>query len=171
MYCLFKKGAFILSLPGKLQLFAGKEVADSGKELKEKVVIVDECSMLTTELCLHIVSNVGEGTHLVLIGDFNQLPPIGLGQPYRDLIECQKFRVERLTGNHRQGAESDIAIASKAVLERTLPPNRKSEGFEFIEERTEEKIRERVISLYNKFIAFCFFLHTLQRVLRLDLSL
>ena len=139
------------TIHSKLQLFAGKEVADSGKELKEKVVIVDECSMLTTELCLHIVSNVGDGAHLILIGDFNQLPPIGLGQPYRDLIESQKFSVEWLTGNHRQGAESDIAIASRAVLERTLPPNRKSEGFEFIEERTEEKIRERVISLYNKY--------------------
>ena len=139
------------TIHSKLKIYAGKEAGDSNETLAEKVIIVDECSMLTMDLCLHIVTSVETGARLVLIGDFNQLPPIGLGQPYRDLIESEKFPVERLTGNHRQGAESDIAVASKAVLEGNMPRYRNTDGFEFIEEMEEGKIQEQVVSLYNQY--------------------
>jgi exodeoxyribonuclease V alpha subunit len=139
------------TIHSKLKIYAGKEAGDSNETLAAKVIIVDECSMLTMDLCLHIVTSVEDGARLILIGDFNQLPPIGLGQPYRDLIESGKFPVERLTGNHRQGAESDIAVASKAVLEGNMPRHRNTDGFEFIEEVEEGKIQEQVISLYNQY--------------------
>ena len=55
---------------------------------KEKTVVIDECSMLTMD-DLHAVMlalDLGHVERLILVGDPNQLPPIGVGRPFADLI-------------------------------------------------------------------------------------
>lgn len=51
-----------------------------------KVIIGDESSMLDTDLMSNILAARAAGTHLLFIGDINQLPPVGHGAPLRDLI-------------------------------------------------------------------------------------
>lgn len=54
--------------------------------LLQKVVIVDEASMLDTDLAAALLAACAPGTHVLLIGDPYQLPPVGHGAPLRDLI-------------------------------------------------------------------------------------
>lgn len=54
--------------------------------LEQKVVIVDESSMLDTDLAAALFDACAPGTHVLLIGDPYQLPPVGHGAPLRDLI-------------------------------------------------------------------------------------
>jgi exodeoxyribonuclease V alpha subunit len=54
--------------------------------LEERFVIVDEVSMCDTSIMGMLLSACPTGTHVLLIGDTAQLPPVGHGSPLRDLI-------------------------------------------------------------------------------------
>lgn len=63
-------------------------VAGDAKHRREKTVVIDECSMLTT-VDLYAVLQALDLAHvqrLILVGDPNQLPPIGVGRPFADLV-------------------------------------------------------------------------------------
>ncbi len=64
-------------------LFSGKE-----KYRKEKTVVIDECSMLTMDDLLAVFEalDLAHVQRLILVGDPNQLPPIGVGRPFADLV-------------------------------------------------------------------------------------
>lgn len=64
-------------------LFDGDE-----KYKKERTVVVDECSMLTMDDLLGtlLALDLNHVQHVILVGDPNQLPPIGVGRPFADLV-------------------------------------------------------------------------------------
>lgn len=55
---------------------------------KEKTVVIDECSMLTMDDLYAVLRalDLGHVARLILVGDPNQLPPIGVGRPFADLV-------------------------------------------------------------------------------------
>ena len=63
-------------------LFEGKD-----QHRQERTVVIDECSMLTMDdlLAVLLALDLGHVERLVLVGDPNQLPPIGVGRPFADL--------------------------------------------------------------------------------------
>jgi exodeoxyribonuclease V alpha subunit len=79
------------------------------------VMIVDEASMLTGELLESIFEITPRDAHVVLVGDVDQLPPVGAGEVLADLIATGACRVTRLTENHRS-ADGVCALA-RAVLD------------------------------------------------------
>ena len=86
------------------------------------VLILDEVSMLDVPLCWHLFQAVDfERTNLILVGDHNQLPPVGPGNILRDLIHRKIIPMTILTEVVRQAGilkENSIAILSGRV-----PPN------------------------------------------------
>jgi hypothetical protein len=64
-------------------LFTGKE-----QYRKEKTVVIDECSMLTTDdmFAVLMALDLAHVKRIILVGDPNQLPPIGVGRPFADLV-------------------------------------------------------------------------------------
>ncbi|AFZ66093.1 AAA family ATPase [Deinococcus peraridilitoris] len=77
------------------------------ERLPYDVVIVDECSMIPTILLWEVVKHLRSGARLVLVGDPGQLPPVGYGQPFTDLITLGVPRVH-LERNYRQAEQLDI---------------------------------------------------------------
>ncbi|MRD47435.1 AAA family ATPase [Caenimonas koreensis DSM 17982] len=63
--------------------FEGEE-----KYRKEKTVVIDECSMLTMDdlLAVLLALDLTHVKRMILVGDPNQLPPIGVGRPFADLV-------------------------------------------------------------------------------------
>lgn len=59
---------------------------DESDPLPFKFIVVDESSMIDTDLMASLLRACATGTHLLLVGDVNQLPPVGHGAPLRDLI-------------------------------------------------------------------------------------
>jgi hypothetical protein len=56
------------------------------KESPAKTVIVDECSMLTEEMLAALLDALKGVERLILVGDHRQLPPIGAGRPFVDIV-------------------------------------------------------------------------------------
>ena len=57
------------------------------KQAIPKTVIIDECSMLTEDMFAALLDAVGkEAERIIFVGDYNQLPPIGAGRPFVDMV-------------------------------------------------------------------------------------
>ncbi len=59
---------------------------DETNPLPHKFIVVDEASMIDCGLASAFFRACGTGTHVLLVGDIGQLPPVGHGAPLRDLI-------------------------------------------------------------------------------------
>ena len=60
-----------------------------GHPLPAGLVIVDEASMLNLRLMRVLLEGLALSTHIVFVGDADQLPPIGAGKPFDDLIDSE----------------------------------------------------------------------------------
>jgi exodeoxyribonuclease V alpha subunit len=87
----------------------------------KEVVIVDEASMLDLFLAERLVEFCSSRTRLIFVGDIHQLPPVGPGQVFRDLIESKQFPVIELTRTFRQSERSVIAEAARKVKVGVTP--------------------------------------------------
>ena len=91
-----------------------------------RTVIVDECSMLTEEQLAALIDSLSNVERLVLVGDPRQLPPIGAGRPFVDIVRqlepenvetlfprCGPSYAELTTPQRQQGtARTDVLLAS-----------------------------------------------------------
>lgn len=86
------------------------------------LVIVDEASMVDSLLLATLIDALPEYCKVILVGDENQLPPVGAGQPFTDIItHGQPKIINRLTTNHRQAQGSLIADGCLKVLDGKMP--------------------------------------------------
>ena len=83
------------------------------ESLARETVIVDESSMISSDLLSEIV--VRKPERLILVGDQAQLPPVGYGQPFHDLVRLMPHTVRTLTTCYRNSE----AIFKAAGLIRT----------------------------------------------------
>jgi len=73
-------------------------------------IIVDEGSMLDNATLLWLMEAVRTGSQLVIAGDPQQLPPVGKGKPFIDMIECEKIPHARLTEVHRFAGRGAVLL-------------------------------------------------------------
>ena len=86
------------------------------------MLIVDEASMLSVRLADALLGAIGPRTHVLLVGDTDQLAPVGPGRVLEDLIESGAVPTVRLTEIFRQAARSLIVRAAHAVNRGEPPP-------------------------------------------------
>lgn len=86
------------------------------------VIFVDECSMINSEIFLALVSAIKEGSKVILCGDNRQLPPIGYGNIFSDLLDMGgTFNVNRLTKVLRQAEKSGILSDANKIRDGVNP--------------------------------------------------
>jgi exodeoxyribonuclease V alpha subunit len=115
------------------------------------LVLVDEASMLNLQIAEVLLAGLADTTHLVLVGDADQLPPIGAGKPFADLIASGIAPITRLSHIFRQAARSMITTAAHAVNEGREPelepgPDQVHDFF-FMDRPNPERAVEAVTSL------------------------
>lgn len=92
-------------------------------QIKAKVLVVDESSMIDMELLYYLLKAVPLGTKIIFVGDVDQLPSVGAGQILRDMIESNIIPVTKLTEIFRQAADSPIITVAYAVNRGEYPEN------------------------------------------------
>ena len=91
------------------------------EELDADLLIVDETSMANLELLVTLLRAVGPATHVVLVGDADQLAPVGAGKPFAELVEARPVPIAELTHIFRQAAGSMIVRGAHAVRTGSPP--------------------------------------------------
>ena len=100
----------------------------------QKLIIVDETSMIDTYLFASLLKGIGHNITLVLVGDANQLPSVGPGLILNDVIDSGLFTHTVLEHIYRQSDNSYIPILAKEIKEHNLSPNftKQTDDYNFI---------------------------------------
>jgi exodeoxyribonuclease V alpha subunit len=135
------------------------------------LLVVDEASMLDVRLAAALLEAVGPRTHVLLVGDVDQLAPVGPGRVLEDLIASGTVPATKLTEVFRQAARSliiraahaihngrhplaPVARAEHAIDRGELPPTRAGDDdirdFFLIERDSAERVFAEVISLATR---------------------
>ena len=84
-------------------------------------LVVDEASMLDTVLAYHLLGALAPGTHLLLVGDVDQLPSVGAGDVLREIIAHPRVPATRLETIFRQAAGSSIITNAHRINRGEMP--------------------------------------------------
>ena len=90
------------------------------------VAFLDEGSMVNASLFLHWLEAIGDNTRVIISGDHKQLPPIGFGNVFSDLIEMfDDSVVSKLVKPMRQAEKSGILVDANKIRENINPISEK----------------------------------------------
>jgi len=89
--------------------------------LEADMVVVDEASMLDLLLTNHLLKAIHPESHLLLVGDVDQLPSVGAGNVLNDVIESGTAAVVRLTEIFRQAEGSLIIVNAHRINQGKMP--------------------------------------------------
>ena len=121
---------------------------NSRNPLDEKVIIVDEASMIDLSLMYALTQALKRGARLILIGDADQLPSVGAGNVLDDLIASGAIDTVRLTEIFRQSKESLIVTNAHKVNNGESPIlNVTDNDFFFVRRENERDISDTVADL------------------------
>ena len=101
---------------------------DEDDPLPYDLLIVDESSMANLELMVTLLRAVAPRAHVVLVGDADQLAPVGAGKPFADLVGSEVVPTARLSHIFRQAAGSMIVQGAHAIRRGESPEFRPAEG-------------------------------------------
>ena len=121
---------------------------DEDDPLACQALILDECSMIDVSLMHAVLRALPDGCRLVLVGDADQLPSVGPGNLFRDLIRSQRIPVVRLTEVFRQ-AETSRIISNAHKINRGICPDFKEtgNGFYFMTRRDAAEAAATIVEL------------------------
>lgn len=97
------------------------EVPQEDKQLEGQLLIIDEASMVDTTLMKYLLKSIPSGMHLILVGDKDQLPSVGPGQVFSDLIASGAFPTVKLEKIYRQDEDSTITVLAHSIKQGKLP--------------------------------------------------
>ena len=121
------------------------------KRAKEtKILFIDEASMVDSETMAMLFQKINMNkVKVILVGDVGQLPPIGRGTPFKDILESGWVRTVSLEKIFRQNEDAVLTTFAKGMREEDIPETmfeEKHSDFEFIQvpDYSISKIRKEI---------------------------
>src|SRR5256884_4569058 len=120
--------------------------------LPHQFVIVDEFSMVDILLFYHLLKALPREAHLLLVGDADQLPPVGPGNALRDLLKSQAIPIVHLTQLFRQAQESKIIVNAHRINAGQMPSLKveATSDFFFLAEEDGVSMQQLVLDLVQR---------------------
>ncbi len=119
--------------------------------LQADAVIVDETSMVDVQLMAALLRALREDCRLILVGDPDQLPSVGAGCVFADLIRSQTVPTVRLTEIFRQAAQSAIVRNAHCINAGELPDLRANDSdFFFLSRRDSTGAVDTIVDLCRR---------------------
>lgn len=124
---------------------------DESEPLKADAVVVDETSMVDILLMAALLKALKPHCRLILVGDPDQLPSVGAGNLFSDLIRSGKVPTVRLTEIFRQARESLIIMNAHAINAGQLPElTVKNKDFFFLQRRDMQRAVDTIVDLCTR---------------------
>ena len=121
---------------------------DEDNPLKADAVIVDEMSMVDVQLLGSLLKAIPQGKRLILVGDPDQLPPVGPGFPFSDMLRSGALPTVQLTEIFRQAQQSLIVMNAHRVNHGEMPDLRTvTSDFFFMRRNSEEAVCQLIRDL------------------------
>lgn len=115
------------------------------------LVVIDEASMLDLQLTHSLLKALKPGTHLLFVGDVDQLPSVGAGDVLREVILSGVAAITRLQMIYRQGAESHIVSNAHLINQGEMPQTPKvSEDFFLFPAKDADEAAKWVVELVTE---------------------
>lgn len=138
----------LLDLNYKGKEFASCFTYNEDTTLPTDILIVDEVSMCDEYVFSSLIKAIPKGAKMIIVGDADQLPSVGAGNVFHDLIASGELPLVRLTQIYRQDEKSLIITNSHRINEGEMPIiDNTSRDFYFIEKNNAEDNLNEVISL------------------------
>ncbi len=127
----------------------GKFKRDKDNPLECDLLIIDEASMIDTQLMYLLLNAIPSSSRVLFIGDIDQLPSVGAGNVLKDVIASKKVGVTRLAQIFRQSHGSQITVNAHKINHGEFPflSQHDWSDFHYYEENEPELIQQRIISL------------------------
>jgi exodeoxyribonuclease V alpha subunit len=155
-----KKGSTIHSLL-EIDFKTGKFKRNRENPLVCDLLIIDEASMIDSQLMHHLLKAVPSQARVVCIGDIDQLPSVGPGNVLKDMIASERIPVVMLKKIFRQAAGSLIVTNAHKINLGEFPDisyHPKSD-FQFIEAELPEEVVSIIVDLVSKRLPKLFHFH------------
>ena len=124
---------------------------DEDEPLECDAVILDECSMVDISLMSALLRALPPDCRLILVGDADQLPSVGPGNVFADIIRSGVVPTVRLTEIFRQSAGSSIVEYAHAINRGEHPPLSRNQGdFFFLRRSDAVRTVETIVELCEK---------------------
>lgn len=117
------------------------------QNLDAQLIIVDECSMVDMWLARQFFTRLKDGAKIVLVGDPDQLPSVGAGNVFKEIISCGIVPVTVLDQIFRQSSDSFIAYNAK-IINRGETNLYYGEDFTFIPAKNQEDTAAIIMEIY-----------------------
>lgn len=112
---------------------------NSDNPLECDAIIIDEASMVDVLLMKALLQAIPSGTRFIIVGDADQLPPVGPGNVLRDILESGRISSAYLTEIFRQEGESNIVVGAHNINSGNYPEVGNFESDLFIIEKSEDR--------------------------------
>lgn len=124
---------------------------DAETQLEADVIIVDEVSMMDIVLMQHLLTAVLPGTHLILVGDVDQLPAVGPGAVLQDILRSGVIPSVRLTEIFRQNNTGTIVLNAHAINSGRVPSFTEAD-FSFVPAVSSEDAAAQIVSICTRLL-------------------
>jgi len=115
------------------------------------VIIIDEASMLNVRLFYSLMAAIPKEAHVIIVGDVDQLPPIGAGFVLKDLLDSDCVPYTRLNQIYRQSSGNTIVESAYAINRGEMPKlDSLSEEFSFIPVKSYDMMMKAIIDVYKR---------------------
>lgn len=125
----------------------GNYVKNEANPLKTDVVIIDEMSMVDIRLFEALLRATPSNARLVMVGDADQLPSVGAGNVFSDIIRSEKIETVFLNEIFRQASESKIITNAHRINKGEHPELTNSDDFFFVKKSSQEAVTDAVCAL------------------------
>jgi len=128
---------------------AGGFKRNSSNPIDCDLIIIDEASMIDTQLMYALLKAIPSHARVLLVGDIHQLPSVGPGNVLKDMIASHCVPKTLLKEIFRQAAGSRIITNAHRINNGVMPETKtySNSDFFFIEEEEPEEIRSQIITL------------------------
>jgi exodeoxyribonuclease V alpha subunit len=121
---------------------------DEDSPLEVDILIVDEASMIDLVLFYNLLKALPNETHLMLVGDVDQLPSVGAGNVLRDVIDSDIASVTRLKTIFRQSDDSYIVVNAHRINDGEMPfTDNRSADFFFFGENEPTNVSDLIVDI------------------------
>jgi len=133
--------------------FDGEFIFNKDNLVNGEMIIIDEASMIDLYLAMHLFESIPKTMKVIIVGDEDQLPSVGIGEFLKDLIDSDMINTVKLKTIHRQAEDSNIIKLSTSINQGIIPADitKKHHDLYFVNE-TMNNFQTRLKSIINYLI-------------------